>query len=214
MNRTRYIAIASVFLNLALLVLLVFLVNNRSIDFSEVATEVEESLKTENSFSPESLTDVLGEADRSENSDKKGVLVTKVIDGDTIAIEGGEVVRYIGIDTPETDRECFSEEATNKNEELVGGKLVKLEKDISERDRYNRLLRYVYVRDPSEASTRGGQAGQVFVNEELVRLGYANVVSYPPDVNYQELFRDAEREARNNNRGLWKDCEKFERKVE
>ena len=97
---------------------------------------------------------------------------------------------------------------------MVGGKLVELEKDVSERDRYNRLLRYVYVRDPSEASTRGGQAGQVFVNEELVRLGYANAVSYPPDVNYQELFRDAEREARNNNRGLWKDCEKFERKVE
>ena len=132
---------------------------------------------------------VIGE--KTENTNL--VKVTKVIDGDTIVVEGGEIVRYIGIDTPEKDQECFSRDATSKNEELVGGKLVRLEKDISERDRYQRLLKYVW-------------SGDIFVNEYLVRQGYATAVSYPPDVKYQELFRQAEKEARENGSGLWKEC--------
>lgn len=122
-------------------------------------------------------------------------LVTRVIDGDTIVIEGGEVVRYIGIDTPEVaqGRECYSTEASNKNKELVEGKMVRLEKDVSEKDRYQRLLRYVYI-------------GDTFVNEYLVREGYATAITYPPDVKYQELFRLAERQARESNKGLWKEC--------
>jgi len=69
---------------------------------------------------------------------------------------------------------------------------VTLEKDISETDKYGRLLRYVYVDD-------------LFVNGELVRLGYAEAVSYPPDVKYQEVLSELEREARDEGRGLWKD---------
>lgn len=123
-------------------------------------------------------------------------LVTGVIDGDTIEIEGGKRVRYIGIDTPETD-ECFNKEATKKNKELVEGKEVKLEKDISETDKYGRLLRYVWV-------------GSTFVNDYLVRQGYANASSYPPDVKYQDQFRQAEQEGRENSRGLWGDACKTE----
>ena len=93
------------------------------------------------------------------------VLVTKVIDGDTIEIEGGQRVRYIGIDTRETvdptkPFQCFGVEASNKNKELVSGKRVRLEKDISETDKYGPLLRYVYV-------------GDTFINLELDRNGYA-----------------------------------------
>lgn len=100
--------------------------------------------------------------------------ITRVIDGDTIVLDTGEYLRYIGIDTPEKDDYYFAE-ATAKNAELVLGKTVRLEKDVSETDRYNRLLRYVYV-------------GDLFVNAELVRLGYAKAWDYPPDSKHaQEL---------------------------
>ncbi len=124
--------------------------------------------------------------------------VTRVIDGDTIEIEGGERVRYIGIDTPETvdprkPVQCFGVEASNKNKELVEGKMVRLEKDITDRDKYNRLLRYVYV-------------GDIFVNLELVKQGFAYSYSYPPDIKYQEQFLKAQQEAREAKRGLWNAC--------
>lgn len=121
--------------------------------------------------------------------------VVKVIDGDTIEIEGGQRVRYIGIDTPETvdprkPVQCFGRQASAKNRELVEGKEVRLEKDISETDQYRRLLRYVWV-------------GDVLVNDYLVRQGYARASSYPPDVRYQKRFTHAQQEASDNSRGLW-----------
>ena len=142
-----------------------------------------------------------------------GVLVTKVVDGDTIEIsaiggsssgrEGGQKVRYVGIDTPETVDPrravgCFGKEASNKNKELVEGKVVILEKDITNVDKYNRLLRYVYLKQ-SDGSL-------LFVNDYLVREGYAKNYTYPPDVKFNEQFRQAEREAREANKGLWNKC--------
>lgn len=131
-------------------------------------------------------------------------VVTKVIDGDTIEIEEGLRVRYIGINTPETvdprrPVQCFGKESSEKNKELVAGKIVRLEKDISEKDTYGRLLRYVFVDDASSGS-------EIFVNDYLVRKGYASATSYPPDVQYQEQFREAEKEAREKNLGLWEQC--------
>ena len=124
--------------------------------------------------------------------------VVKVIDGDTITLENGEVVRYIGIDTPETTHpskpvQCFGKEASEKNKELVEGKMVRIEKDVSERDKYNRLLRYVWV-------------GEIFVNDYLVREGYAYALTYPPDVKYADQFLKAQQEAREQNKGLWAGC--------
>lgn len=124
--------------------------------------------------------------------------VTRVIDGDTIEIEGGEHVRYIGIDTPETvdprkPVQCFGIEASKKNKELVEGKTVRLENDITDRDKYGRLLRYVWV-------------DSLFVNLELVKQGFATSYSYPPDVKFQKEFSAAEKEAREAERGLWKAC--------
>ncbi len=125
-------------------------------------------------------------------------VVRKVIDGDTIELSDGSRVRYIGIDTPETKHpkkavQCFGEKAFKKNKDLVEGKKVRLEKDVSEKDRYERLLRYVYVAD-------------IFVNDYLVRQGYAYVATFPPDVKYQSMFLDPQREARENSRGLWSQC--------
>ncbi len=130
------------------------------------------------------------------------VKVTKVIDGDTIVLENGQTVRYIGIDAPETKGDCFAAESTNKNKELVLGKDVRLEKDVSETDRYKRLLRYVYVEGPS---TDSGQTS-LFVNDYLVRSGYAKVMTYPPDVKYNDKFLESEKYARENNLGLWSKC--------
>jgi len=125
-------------------------------------------------------------------------LAIRVVDGDTIEVEiEGEryKVRYIGIDTPELHHPTkpvgyYAQEAYEKNRELVEGQTVFLEKDVSETDRYGRLLRYVYM-------------GDVFVNAYLVQHGYAQISTYPPDVKYQERFLELQREAREAGRGLW-----------
>lgn len=126
------------------------------------------------------------------------VLVNRVIDGDTIEIGSGQKVRYIGINTPETvdsrrTIQCFGKEASAKNKELVEGKKVRLEKDVSEKDKFGRLLRYIYI-------------DRLFINDYLVRQGYAYASTYPPDVKYQQQFLEAQKEARKNNRGLWATC--------
>lgn len=141
--------------------------------------------------STEKQTSVLGTGEES-------AVVTKVIDGDTIQIEGGKAVRYIGIDAAETSgsqkgSRCFASEAALKNRELVEGKSVRLEKDVSETDRYGRFLRYVYV-------------GDILINDYLIRQGYAYAVAYPPDIKRQKDFVEAQREARENARGLWRVC--------
>lgn len=118
--------------------------------------------------------------------------VLSVIDGDTIIIEGEQKVRYVGIDSPEVD-ECFSEEALAENKKLVEGKTIRLEKDVSEKDKYGRLLRYVYVDD-------------LFVNEYLIKRGFAKNMGIKPDLRYYQLFKNAQMEAKDFNRGLWSAC--------
>jgi len=134
----------------------------------------------------------------SEPVDISEVKVVRVIDGDTLEIEGGERVRYIGIDAPETVEpqkpvECFGPEASAKNKELVEGQTVRLEKDMTDRDKYNRLLRYVYV-------------GENLINTELVQLGFARAWAYPPDVKYQNEINAAEQTAKKSQSGLWSAC--------
>jgi micrococcal nuclease len=131
--------------------------------------------------------------------------VVRVIDGDTIEIENKKIVRLIGVDSPELHHpkkpvQCFGAEAAEFTKKMLTGKTVRLEKDVSETDRYRRLLRYVYIDDPSTSS------GQVFFNEYLVSEGYATAATFPPDVKYVEVFKKAEVQARNNNRGLWGKC--------
>lgn len=138
----------------------------------------------------------------SQSPNSQSVKVLRVIDGDTIEIEGGQKVRYIGIDTPETvhpDKsiQCFGIEASNKNKELVEGKSVRLEKDVSETDRYGRLLRYVYLDD-------------IFINKFLVEEGFAYSSTYPPDVKYQGIFKASQQKAQEQKKGLWSSCSTLE----
>jgi micrococcal nuclease len=124
--------------------------------------------------------------------------VTRVVDGDTIEVMMAGTtykVRYIGVDTPETVDPrrpvgCYGREASERNRQLVQGKTVELEKDISETDDFGRLLRYVWV------------DGEM-ANATLVREGYAVATTYPPDVKHQELFLTLQREARDAGLGLW-----------
>ena len=112
------------------------------------------------------------------------------MDGDTIVIAGGEKVRYIGVDAPEMGMPFFVE-ATRENQKLVEGKEVRLEKDVSEKDKYGRLLRYVYVR-------------RKMVNQELVRKGWARAKFTSPNIKYHDEVKEAEEEARRKHRGMWR----------
>lgn len=127
------------------------------------------------------------------------VLVAHAVDGDTIKLEGGETVRYLGIDTPETvdprkPVACFGPEASHANHTLVDGKRVRLVADVEDRDKYHRMLRYVYLADGT------------FVNLALARDGFAAAYTYPPNVAHAEEIRAAAREARIAKRGLWGTC--------
>jgi micrococcal nuclease len=129
-------------------------------------------------------------------------MVVRVVDGDTIVIDRGqgqETVRYIGIDTPETVHpsqpvEWLGKEASDANRALVEGRQVFLEYDVSEVDQYGRLLRYVWTQD---------ETGWRFVNLALLSMGFALVVTYPPDVKYVDAYLSAQQVAREQQLGLW-----------
>jgi len=116
-------------------------------------------------------------------------LVIRVIDGDTIDLEDGSRVRYLGIDTPETGEPYYSE-ATARNKELVEGKVVYLQKGKRDSDEYDRLLRYVF--------TDG-----VFVNAELVAQGFATAYIFDTDEWYSQILVQLEQYAKMKKRGLW-----------
>ena len=138
-------------------------------------------------------------------------VVTDIVDGDTIDVEitarsegpgAGEAdvgqtytVRLIGIDTPESVKpgspvECFGREAAVATDALLAGVEVRLVKDVEETDRFDRLLRYVYI-------------GEEMANARLVANGYASAYTYPPNVRHADLFVSLQRDARKGDRGLW-----------
>lgn len=138
-----------------------------------------------------------GDGDRFESSLHQ---VQYVVDGDTLDVEHDVRVRLIGIDTPERT-ECGYQAAREFLVQLVAGKSVRMEKDVSETDDYDRLLRYIYL--PSDTSP----AEDSLVNESILRAGYARTMSIPPDNRYWELFAAAQDEAKRAGRGIWSLCE-------
>jgi len=145
------------------------------------------------------------------NYDYSDILVKRVIDGDTILLENQERVRLIGIDTPEMHesdklyRDCqktkqdvktikaLGRRAYEFTRQLVEGKRVSLVFDVERKDKYGRLLAYVYLKDGT------------FVNAEIIKQGYASLLTIPPDVKFADLFLKLYHEARENKRGLWQD---------
>lgn len=156
-------------------------------------------------FIPDNFNKITGEIilEKSEeiNESDNLFLVTKVIDGDTIKIETGEIVRLICIDTPEYDEEGY-EIAKRYVESLILNKKVKLEKDKSETDKYNRILRYIYLEDGT------------FVNELIVKQGYGKVYWYKPDTTLCPIIQDAEDYAKRKDLGIWEESLEEESKEE
>jgi micrococcal nuclease len=138
-----------------------------------------------------------------ERGQKSVGRVVRVVDGDTIHVQVAgrrETVRYIGVDTPEsvkpgTPVQCFAKRASAFNHGLVEGEQVRLVQDAEPRDRYGRLLAYVY-------RVRDGR----FVNAALVRRGYAVPLTVPPNFAHAEQFRRLASAARRAGRGLWSSC--------
>ena len=144
------------------------------------------------------------ETDAGDQAVTANATVVRIVDGDTIVadVDGQEEsVRLIGIDTPESVKvgsevECFGKEASAHARELLdAGDPVRLELDAEARDRYDRLLAYVYRADDG-----------LFVNLAMVRDGYANSYTFPPNVTHTDDFRDAAATARENGVGLWSAC--------
>lgn len=151
--------------------------------------------------------------------------VTRVIDGNTLKLSNGEKVRLIGVDTPESSYNAklrsdakrtgrsakeiikIGKQATEFTRKLVLGKQVSLEYDVQPKDPYGRTLAYVsfYYLDPRLKYVEGEKEGQtIFLNATLIKAGYAQVLTVPPNVKHQDLFVKLEKEAREKGRGLWK----------
>lgn len=144
-----------------------------------------------------------GGGEGGPSGERLRALVTRVVDGDTAEMEiqgfsDEEDVRYIGVDTPESVApgqpvECFGKEASEFNRRLVEGERVALELGAERRDRYGRLLAYIY-------------RGDTFVNAELVRRGYARTLEIAPNTDFAPEFARLQQRAANDARGLWGDC--------
>lgn len=137
---------------------------------------------------------------------ERGV-VTRVVDGDTahVRLQRGvtEKVRFIGVDTPESTirHEPYGSQASAFAKKHLAGATVYLEYDLDLRDRYGRLLAYVWLRPPQDGGAGDVRSGMF--NAVLLAGGYAQVATFPPNVRYVDVFRVIEREARAQSRGLW-----------
>ena len=144
-----------------------------------------------------------------QNYNYANIKVRRAVDGDTLQLDNGERVRLIGIDTPEMhesnklERDAhrsgqdkstiqkLGRQAYEFTKNLVEGKWVSLEFDVEKYDKYDRLLAYVYLKDGT------------FVNAEIVKQGYASLMTIPPNVKYADLFLKLYQAARENKLGLW-----------
>ncbi|MFH1445187.1 MAG: lamin tail domain-containing protein [Nanoarchaeota archaeon] len=128
----------------------------------------------------------------SEESNVIGdiAFVARIIDGDTIELENEERVRLLGIDTPEKGQILW-QEATDRLTELIDGKNVTLETDETDKDKYERSLRYVWLNNQN-------------IDVLMVREGYAEVLIIEPDHKYESELRDAQNYAQASNLGIWK----------
>lgn len=132
------------------------------------------------------------------------VTVGRVVDGDTIETTDGQKIRFIGVNTPEstTKTETFGKEASNYTTSKLDGQKVWIQKDVSDTDRYGRLLRIIWLAIPTDDTNETEIRTKMF-NADLVLNGYAEPSTYPPDVKYSEYFVKFAREARESGTGLW-----------
>lgn len=175
---------------------------------SQSKNSAESELQKDQSIKEESpQQEVLIEQDQAQlakNLNLEAVTVQRVIDGDTVKLSDGRRVRLIGVNTPEstTRTEEYGKEASNYTTSKLTGKQVWLQKDVSEKDRYDRYLRIIWTDIPTNVMNESEIRTKMF-NANLVINGYAEPSTYPPDVKYSEYFVAFAREAREKNTGLW-----------
>lgn len=170
--------------------------------------------KSANDISTDNIVIENNVDENTKNNDKISIdtskfekaYVKRVVDGDTIiaTIDNTDYrVRFIGINTPEstTKIEEYGKEASNYTKEMLTGKTVYLEKDVRNTDKYDRLLRYVWLEIPNDITS--DEINTKMFNAILLINGYAKLFTYPPDVKYVEYFKPLEEDARKNNIGLW-----------
>ena len=125
-----------------------------------------------------------------KTAEKTTAVISEVIDGDTVKLQNGEIVRLLGINAPEKGQ-VYCKEATNRLKELTEGKEVILEKDVDNKDQYGRLLRYIFLNGEN-------------INVKLVREGLATVYIISPNIKYGTELREGENEAKNLGINIWK----------
>jgi micrococcal nuclease len=134
----------------------------------------------------------------------QSAIVRRAIDGDTIELSSRQRLRLIGVNTPESTykMETYGTEAKDYTEEKLGGRSIWLQRDVSQYDRYGRMLRYVWLELPGEQNLEAEIRTKMF-NAHLILDGYAELSTFPPDVLYSSYFRQFVREAQRNKAGLW-----------
>ncbi|MHC1719194.1 MAG: thermonuclease family protein [Clostridiaceae bacterium] len=147
--------------------------------------------------------DTTSQSETAGQSGFEKAVVSRVVDGDTVVLSDGRRVRFIGLDSPEytTKIEPYGKEASNFTKDRLTGITVYLEKDVSETDKYGRLLRYVWLSVPEGISD--SEIRSKMFNAILVLEGYAQSNTYPPDVKYQQYLTKYNAEARKADKGLW-----------
>lgn len=181
---------------------------------SKIASESAQSAKQATQVAPPGNTAPAAAPQKAASSDSyssgssiisgRWVTVTSVSDGDTVEVNGSEKVRLIGINTPETVKpnspvQPYGKEASQFSKTQLLGKKVFLEQDVQTTDKYGRTLAYLFLQEPRNAN----ELESLMFNATLLREGYAQLMTIPPNVKYTELFLRLQRVAREQNKGLW-----------
>lgn len=172
---------------------------------------IAENLGTTVDWDNENRAVIIGEGYKKSTNSFEEAKVTRVVDGDTIVVNlkgKDEKIRMILVDTPETVHpskpvEFYGKEASNFTKAQLTNKTVYLQKDVSDRDRYNRVLRYVWLKRPMTNNPTDEEIKNNMYNAILVKEGYGKIATFPPDIKYVDLFRELDKSAREKNLGMW-----------
>ncbi|OGZ57974.1 MAG: hypothetical protein A2827_00320, partial [Candidatus Spechtbacteria bacterium RIFCSPHIGHO2_01_FULL_43_30] len=176
-------------------------------DFNQTGLDVNEN--KESAFDNEYIEErSSGEGNLAFEYETEVAIATRVIDGDTIELKTGQIVRYIGINAPELPDNCFAKEATQRNGELAAGKQLIFIKGPTDKDKYDRLLRFAWADENKNGKI---DSEDIFINLSLVEGGYAYSFNFGEIHAYDHRFESAEEQAKRDRRGLWGDaCKKEE----
>lgn len=188
--------------------------NDSNKNSEKIIATNKENEKNSNAVKETEVREIVDNSDVRNKNTFTEAKVTKVIDGDTIYanFDNKEYkIRMIGVDTPETVHpskpvQFYGKEASDFTKKSLNYKVVYLQKDVSETDKYGRLLRYVWLARPNTNEPTETEIVDKMFNAKLIKDGYGQVYTYQPDSKYSEFFNKLQRDARNNGIGLWNEA--------